>query len=214
MPKSALFFALFLAFLAPIPTFAITTSKAEGVDRTVAAKAESWSGLIIGINEGEKSLVITEAPKLDHISAYAQRSILVNSSTTLVKNNARVSFDAFDIGEKVVVTGIYNAGKRIITARSVTTGKNIASVATKISNSSVTNANDGLTQNLHVGSRGADVVRLQNYLVSKGFLKIPAGTAYGLYGAATKKAVQTYQKSVGLPITGGVGPMTRAKING
>lgn len=67
--------------------------------------------------------------------------------------------------------------------------------------------------NLTVGSTGADVVALQDWLSAKGFLSIPAGTSKGYFGQLTKTSVSAYQASAGLPATGFVGPMTREKLN-
>lgn len=64
--------------------------------------------------------------------------------------------------------------------------------------------------NLKYGSRGAEVVELQEFLIEKGFL---SGQASGNFFSLTRKAVVAYQSSIGLPATGFVGPMTRAKIN-
>lgn len=65
--------------------------------------------------------------------------------------------------------------------------------------------------NLTVGSTGADVTALQNWLASKGFL---SATARGYFGPATKAALAAYQASVGItPATGYFGPITRAKVN-
>lgn len=95
-------------------------SSAEGADHSKAAKATSWKGLVIGMNEGEKSLVITEAPKLDHIKAYAQRSVrIIDDTKILNKDGGDSSFDKLDIGYQVVVYGSYDAKKRIISASSV-----------------------------------------------------------------------------------------------
>ncbi len=66
---------------------------------------------------------------------------------------------------------------------------------------------------LSVGSTGNDVVALQSFLVSKGFLTMPAGVAEGYFGSLTKAAVVAYQASVGLPSTGYVGPMTVKVLN-
>lgn len=70
-----------------------------------------------------------------------------------------------------------------------------------------------ISTNLTIGSRGVDVVTLQNFLIQKGFLTIPNGLAKGYFGQLTKSAVATYQAAVGLEATGFVGPETRAKIN-
>jgi hypothetical protein len=66
---------------------------------------------------------------------------------------------------------------------------------------------------LSVGSTGPDVVALQSFLVSKGFLTMPAGVSEGYFGALTKTAVVAYQASVSLPSTGYVGPMTVKVLN-
>ncbi len=66
---------------------------------------------------------------------------------------------------------------------------------------------------LTVGSSGADVTALQQLLVSKGFLTMPAGVAMGTFGPLTKSAVAAWQASVGLPATGFFGPLSRAKAN-
>lgn len=64
--------------------------------------------------------------------------------------------------------------------------------------------------NLKYGSRGLAVSELQDFLIAKGFL---SGQTSGFFFSLTRKAVIAYQDSVGLPATGFVGPMTRAKIN-
>jgi len=67
---------------------------------------------------------------------------------------------------------------------------------------------------LTIGSQGADVVALQSWLVSQGFLTIPAGTSMGYFGQLTKNAVIAYQQSAGItPASGYVGPITRGRLN-
>ena len=67
------------------------------------------------------------------------------------------------------------------------------------------------TRNLTVGSRGADVTALQNFLIGKGFLKIASATDY--FGSLTKAALAAYQASVGIsPAVGYFGSITRAKV--
>jgi LPXTG-site transpeptidase (sortase) family protein len=65
---------------------------------------------------------------------------------------------------------------------------------------------------LGMGSRGADVVTLQNFLEQKGFLIMPAGTTKGYFGQVTREAMAKYQTSVGLPSVGVLGPLTRVKL--
>ncbi|MES2059909.1 MAG: peptidoglycan-binding domain-containing protein [Patescibacteria group bacterium] len=69
--------------------------------------------------------------------------------------------------------------------------------------------------NLTVGSRGADVSALQSWLVSRGYLTMPAGVSMGYFGGLTKAAVAAYQSAKGIsPAVGYFGPITRAAVNG
>ena len=67
-----------------------------------------------------------------------------------------------------------------------------------------------INTNLSYGSRGQQVIELQNYLINKGFF---TGTPSGNFFSLTKSAVLKYQASVALPTTGTIGPLTRTKIN-
>jgi len=68
------------------------------------------------------------------------------------------------------------------------------------------------TTNLTVGSSGAEVSALQNFLISKGY-NVPAG-ATGYFGAQTQSALAGFQAAQGIvPAVGYFGPITRAKIN-
>lgn len=69
------------------------------------------------------------------------------------------------------------------------------------------------TRTLRGGSTGDDVVSLQTFLESKGFLKIPAGVTKGYFGSLTEQSVKKYQESVGIETVGIVGPKTRARLN-
>ncbi len=79
-------------------------------------------------------------------------------------------------------------------------------------------AGSGQARNLSFGSRGQDVVELQNFLIAQGDLA--AGNNTGYFGKLTEAAVKSFQKrndivSSGTPKTtgyGAVGPKTRAKI--
>lgn len=64
---------------------------------------------------------------------------------------------------------------------------------------------------LTVGSSGAEVTKLQNFLISKGF-GIAAG-ATGYFGAQTKAALAAFQSANGVsPAVGYYGPITAAKV--
>ena len=70
-----------------------------------------------------------------------------------------------------------------------------------------------VTTDLMMGSSGPEVTSLQTYLVANDILILPAGVSMGHFGPLTKAAVIEYQQSVGLPATGFVGPLTRAKLS-
>ncbi|MBY0376469.1 peptidoglycan-binding protein, partial [Patescibacteria group bacterium] len=65
---------------------------------------------------------------------------------------------------------------------------------------------------LQLGSSGADVISLQQFLVSKSYLTVPSGVDMGYFGALTKSAVIAFQKANGTSADGVVGPLTRGKI--
>ncbi len=68
--------------------------------------------------------------------------------------------------------------------------------------------------NLTVGSTGADVTALQQFLVAQSDLVMPAGTAYGYFGSVTKAAVIKFQLAKGIsPAAGYVGSITRGVLN-
>lgn len=65
-------------------------------------------------------------------------------------------------------------------------------------------------RDLSIGSRGEDVLRLQQALITRGIF-IDDPTSY--FGLVTKDCVTEYQRLMGLPQTGYFGPMTREAIN-
>lgn len=68
------------------------------------------------------------------------------------------------------------------------------------------------TRSLTIGSQGADVTALQNWLIGRGY-SIPAG-ATGYFGAQTKAAVAAYQGAKGItPAAGYFGPLTQASVS-
>ncbi|MDO5323936.1 MAG: spore cortex-lytic enzyme [Clostridia bacterium] len=62
---------------------------------------------------------------------------------------------------------------------------------------------------LEVGSRGSDVIKVQNRLIQWDYL---SGTADGRYGEATRNAVIRFQRNNGLTADGRVGPATAAAM--
>ncbi len=70
-------------------------------------------------------------------------------------------------------------------------------------------------RNLTIGSRGSDVVILQDFLEANQFLKMPYGVSKGYFGSLTKDALAGYQLSMNIsPSVGFFGPLTRAAILG
>lgn len=77
-----------------------------------------------------------------------------------------------------------------------------------------TGASVMFTSDLTIGSTGAEVTALQQWLVSKGYMVMPAGVAYGYFGPLTQSALAKYQAEAGIsPAVGYFGPITRAKVN-
>ena len=62
---------------------------------------------------------------------------------------------------------------------------------------------------MEVGSRGSDVIKVQNRLIKFDYL---SGTADGRYGEATRNAVIRVQRNNGLTVDGRVGPATAAAL--
>ncbi|MGB4076674.1 MAG: peptidoglycan-binding protein [Minisyncoccia bacterium] len=84
----------------------------------------------------------------------------------------------------------------------------IAALGGSSSSSSTT-----FTMDLTLGSSGAEVTALQNWLIAEGY-SIPAG-ATGYFGAQTQAALAAFQAANGIsPASGYFGPITRAKVNG
>jgi hypothetical protein len=215
-------FALVLGgfFIQIAPAHAATAkSKAEGADRTAAARASEWTGTIIGVNFGEHSVVITEGTALDHIKKFAQRSVKVTSDSQVFKNGEFAAFEDLDVGQRITVSGSYNATSRIVTADRVDIGVRVAAVpaakpkAAAVSDTPVAAKKVLIARNLQVGSSGADVIALQKILIAKKFLVMPSGAKLGTFGVQTKTALQKYQKAMGISATGSVGPQTRTKLN-
>lgn len=73
-------------------------------------------------------------------------------------------------------------------------------------------ASVSFSRDLTIGSMGADVTALQNFLITKGF-GIPAG-ATGYFGAQTQAALARYQAANSIaPAAGYFGPITRSHVN-
>ncbi len=68
---------------------------------------------------------------------------------------------------------------------------------------------NALTRNLSQGTRGDDVMSLQEFLRSEGHLTV---SATGYFGPATRAAVARWQAQQGISSVGAVGPVSRERI--
>ena len=68
-----------------------------------------------------------------------------------------------------------------------------------------------ISSDLALGSEGAEVTQLQNYLAADPEI-YPDGMITGYFGPKTQAAVKRFQAKHGLPQVGRVGPLTRAKL--
>ncbi len=93
-------------------------------------------------------------------------------------------------------------------------GNTNAGAATTAMPSVATSSSDIFTRNLNFSSQGADVFRLQQALITDGYLTaISVPTGY--FGPATKNALAAYQQAKGIvPASGFFGPLTRATFSG
>jgi len=122
-----------------------------------------------------------------------------------------------------LTTAVWLAGA-VLPASAQTTAATIAALMAQIqalqaqlialqgSIASTPSSSYSFTKDLTLGSKGADVTALQQFLVSGGHLTMPTGVAYGYFGSLTKTAVAAWQKSVGVSSTGYFGPKSRAAI--
>lgn len=203
-------------------------SLAEGTDRSKAARAASWTGLVIGINEGEHSVILTDAPRINHIKGYAQRSVLFSDATELTQSGSTITFANINIGDRLRAYGSYNANTRRVSATRVevtvsgavapppqTTPPPAASTAETVVASvqpDTGGAGADFSHSLSRGAQGDDVMRLQKFLERRGFLHMPTSVAYGYFGSMTEHAVTNYQKSKKISAIGIFGPQTRQAV--
>jgi uncharacterized surface protein with fasciclin (FAS1) repeats len=97
-------------------------------------------------------------------------------------------------------------------AQTSTTMADTSTMSTTDMNSSM-GSNMMATTDLSYGSTGEGVSWLQTFLVSKGYLMIPAGVSMGYFGPLTQAALIQFQTSESLPAHGYYGALTRASIN-
>ncbi|MBP6869215.1 MAG: peptidoglycan-binding protein [Candidatus Pacebacteria bacterium] len=113
---------------------------------------------------------------------------------------------------------VFSSFAYAIPAKAATTAELEAQIAAlmaqiqAMSGSTTSSASVTFSKDLTLGSSGADVTALQNWLIKGGY-SIAAG-ATGYFGAQTQAALAKYQAAVGItPAAGYFGPVTRAKVN-
>lgn len=95
-------------------------SLAEGADKSVASKNLEWTGTVIGLNEGARSVIITETTKLNRIKAFAQRNVEINDDTKIATTDGDEKiFTEMDIGYRIVVKGSYDPKTRTVEASEI-----------------------------------------------------------------------------------------------
>ncbi len=115
---------------------------------------------------------------------------------------------SYQIASKISATG--SVGQITRTSLNSVTASSCSTTQTTPSQTSNSASKTTFTSNLSLGSKGPEVLALQNLLVSLGILK---ATPNSYYGPATRLAVIAYQKQNGIAQTGTIGPLTRATLN-
>ena len=191
---------------------AFADTVADTVAVTGVSLNESSNTLTVG---GTDQLLATIAP-----SNATNQSVTWSSGNTAV---ATVSSTGLVTAVSVGMTGITatTADGNFIATDSITvdsapvtapvTTPTTPTVTPSVNSSVLGAAAYNFTKNLGIGSTGADVKELQQFLINAGY-SLPAG-ATGYYGAQTKDAVIAFQKARGIAQVGTVGPLTRAELN-
>lgn len=125
-------------------------------------------------------------------------------------NRTLARFAGFSVGAAMLVGFAGSAGAVTIAELQA----QIAALMAQLQTLQGGTASAAITSDLTVGSTGSQVVALQNTLVAGGYLTMPAGVAPGYFGSLTKAAVMAWQAANGVPSTGFVGPLSRAKLAG
>ena len=112
------------------------------------------------------------------------------------------------------ITLISSTSKKVLTVAGISLVVALAMVASisKVNAAEYPNILAG--QDLTVGASNQNVVVLQGLLSEMGYLKVPAGVAFGYYGTLTKNAVAAYQASQSVtPAVGYYGPVTKIAMH-
>jgi uncharacterized surface protein with fasciclin (FAS1) repeats len=114
----------------------------------------------------------------------------------------------------ILGAGVANAQTTMMTSSTMMASTTMPMTTTSMPSSmNMPNNMMAVSGYLWTGSQGADVVSLQTFLTTEGFLTIPSGTSMGYFGPLTKAALMKYQASQGISSTGYFGPLTKANVN-
>lgn len=142
--------------------------------------------------------------------------VLASESYTILKYESkgsevsRLQQALKDKGYDLTVDGIYGkATENAVIKFQIANGLRIDGIAGKQTQTILFANNLFSNSILKVGSRGEEVVKLQQALQSRGYYK---GTIDGIYGEGTKTAVSNFQRESGLAVDGIAGSNTFAAL--
>lgn len=147
-------------------------------------------------------------------------NVLVGKETSITKNGKAATMKNIVKGLDVTVTGTLDTSTYTLKASKVEIGKKLSEQEIIKDEPSPTKDKPEmkpkteqklLLKSLKKGQKNADVVLLQEKLISLGLLPKEAATGY--YGPQTVSAVKKFQKKHKLDQTGSVGPKTRSVLN-
>lgn len=176
------------------------------------------SPVLAGLTEEEKSGVYFEykETQLMCIEIYPTPEYCLPKKTEVGKTSATLS----NLKAETSYTVTYKKNNTIncITTPCPENGFESLSLEfkTKATDGSVSDPSAGqdgsvpLTKYLNFGSRGSEVMALQNMLIKRGYLR---AQATGYFGSLTFKAVKDFQAAHNIAAIGLVGPRTRAMFN-
>ena len=144
-------------------------------------------------------------PEEDEIHGARRREIVVGGRTLTTTQAAIIGVSVLAIFFAILAAfGVFN-GKRAAVPPVTITRKHVTTTTQTSTQTSTQPTTQGPTTTLAPGATGSQVKLLQQALTKLGF---SPGKADGVYGIATKVAVERFQAAKGLAQDGTVGPQT------
>lgn len=167
------------------------------------------SSVLAGMTNEEKSRVYFEYIEKDLmcIAIYPTPAACLPKKTEVGKTPVEVK----DLKPNTTYTVKYKADNTIMCITAPCPGNEFESLTTEFKTQTTVTPppQTVITKNLFIGSRGVQVTLLQEFLISKGYMR---GTAIGYFGFVTFQAVRQFQGAHIIPSTGFVGVLTRKAI--